>query len=702
MDAHSFPSSSSSLLPSNTPPQHTQHVEEVEPSLSALDAFATYGGLTRPLTPQEVDRLALLERLKLFLATAPAAWSSSSAPPTLSHPALNRFALPNGEHVSCVLWGGLYHITGTDIVRALVFRFEAFGRPVRNMKKFEEGVFSDLRNLKPGVDACLEEPKSPFLDLLFKYQCIRTQKKQKVFYWFSVPHDRLFLDALERDLKREKMGLEATTVVSAEPALSFTYDPKRTLFDQFANKSSHAPGPDDASSTSNSPASSAHAELPSIATSGSSGPGPHPAFLHMFSLFEGSPSYKTRRRRQPKARRSEPGSPAHQQQRYLDESQVRPSVGHSLGLNLTAGDTFLAQANPLPRAESQAQQAASSRPRYLPALDSLPQRGHSFPMYAPSSRAPSGLQSNASYVPAPSGPAPGTIRAYQCPLFTCARLFKRMEHLTRHVRTHTLERPYPCQRCPKRFARQDNLRQHLRVHQRADDGLGLVGATLDQEGGEDDELADMGGVRAVEMLLGDREIGEGGLTPPPGAQPEYYAMPANWSSTNNTGSPAPYSQPSPPPYQTVSHSYNASPAPYSAPLHPSHSHTLPVYGLEPSTGPIRRHRSATPTITRPSTGFHPYAAAYAAGAEGISSSRSSPAGYSAPLGNEFSYAPVPVSGTSYEPASYEVQSGPVAGYEAGVGYGYPMPSQTPAPAATQQQPGFFEQGQGYYESGMVI
>lgn len=32
------------------------------------------------------------------------------------------------------------------------------------MKKFEEGVFSDLRNLKPGVDASLEEPKvSPAL-----------------------------------------------------------------------------------------------------------------------------------------------------------------------------------------------------------------------------------------------------------------------------------------------------------------------------------------------------------------------------------------------------------------------------------------------------------------------------------------------------------------------------------------------------------
>ena len=47
---------------------------------------------------------------------------------------------------------------------------QAFGRPVQNMKKFEEGVFSDLRNLKPGYDASLEEPKvcpSWSLDFLF-------------------------------------------------------------------------------------------------------------------------------------------------------------------------------------------------------------------------------------------------------------------------------------------------------------------------------------------------------------------------------------------------------------------------------------------------------------------------------------------------------------------------------------------------------
>lgn len=117
-------------------------------------------------------------------------------------------------------------------MRCLAFRFQAFGRPVKNSKKFEEGIFSDLRNLKSGTDASLEEPKSPFLDFLYKNNCIRTQKKQKVFYWYSVPHDRLFLDALERDLKREKMGQEATTVAVSEPALSFEFDSSQSLFEQ--------------------------------------------------------------------------------------------------------------------------------------------------------------------------------------------------------------------------------------------------------------------------------------------------------------------------------------------------------------------------------------------------------------------------------------------------------------------------------------
>ncbi|KAI8576003.1 hypothetical protein K450DRAFT_179936, partial [Umbelopsis ramanniana AG] len=138
---------------------------------------------------------------------------------------IKRCVLPGTcDSISCVLWKGLLYITGTDIVRSLLFRFHAFGRLVTNIKKFEEGIFSDLRNLKPGTDSCLECPKSDFLDLLYKYKCIRTQKKQKVFCWFSVPHDRLFLDALERDLKRENMGMETSTIAFAEPSLSFTFN----------------------------------------------------------------------------------------------------------------------------------------------------------------------------------------------------------------------------------------------------------------------------------------------------------------------------------------------------------------------------------------------------------------------------------------------------------------------------------------------
>ncbi|TVY37761.1 Transcription factor [Lachnellula occidentalis] len=175
--------------------------------------------------PQDAQvALQQVDNLKYFLISAPVDWTPDQY--------IRRFLLPTGEYVSCVLWNNLFHISGTDIVRCLSFRFQAFGRPVKNSKKFEEGIFSDLRNLKSGTDASLEEPKSAFLDFLYKNNCIRTQKKQKVFYWYSVPHDRLFLDALERDLKREKMSQEATTMAVNEPALSFEFDSSQSLFEQ--------------------------------------------------------------------------------------------------------------------------------------------------------------------------------------------------------------------------------------------------------------------------------------------------------------------------------------------------------------------------------------------------------------------------------------------------------------------------------------
>ncbi|KAG9622522.1 STE-domain-containing protein, partial [Aureobasidium melanogenum] len=204
--------------------QHTVMAGAPQGRSVAPETFLLDQDAQQSLPADSIVALQQVDNLKYFLISAPVDWSPDQY--------IRRFLLPTGEYVSCVLWSNLFHISGTDIVRCLSFRFQAFGRPVKNSKKFEEGIFSDLRNLKSGTDASLEEPKSPFLDFLYKNNCIRTQKKQKVFYWYSVPHDRLFLDALERDLKREKMGQEATTVAVSEPALSFEFDSSQSLFEQ--------------------------------------------------------------------------------------------------------------------------------------------------------------------------------------------------------------------------------------------------------------------------------------------------------------------------------------------------------------------------------------------------------------------------------------------------------------------------------------
>ena len=142
---------------------------------------------------------------------------------------------------------------------------------------------------------------------------------------------------------------------------------------------------------------------------------------------------------------------------------------------------------------------------------------------------------------APSMPG---VKMFRCPLDTCGRYFKRLEHLKRHVRTHTQERPYMCQRCGKRFSRSDNLTQHYKTHERQ-----ARGERASTQMTEDDEFARMLEAQVDQMAA---ELGYEGSIYADSAASSFYGSPAmqpaaRLGSVPSLGMPAGYMAPPPPP-----------------------------------------------------------------------------------------------------------------------------------------------------------
>ena len=352
------------------------------------------------------------ENFKLFLSTAPVNWNTSDA--------LKRFQLPNGETVSCILWNELFHITGTDIVKSILYRFECLGRKIVNQKKFEEGIFSDLRNLKPVQDATLEESRSEFLKFLYENQCIRTQKKQKVFYWFSVKHDKLFLDALERDLKRESSGQTGCTIQVQQMS---------------------------------------HSQIMELAKQ------------HCMTAI--SPSINQGLITPPQHQYSPPTKPSDltsfesliMAQQY--ESTIKNNSGSAYSSPQMAHASFspqLNQQNPSPQmtlSDNQQFNAYGAMPNANYGMDEIVMESKFYQNFEQHNSKPydTDLRKLSKMERKPL--------VHTCPYTQCQKQFKRQEHLRRHIRSHTGEKPYNCHvpNCRRSFARSDHLTQHIRTHE---------------------------------------------------------------------------------------------------------------------------------------------------------------------------------------------------------------------------------------------
>ncbi|KAI1939972.1 Up in starvation protein [Ophidiomyces ophidiicola] len=157
-----------------------------------------------------------------------------------------------------------------------------------------------------------------------------------------------------------------------------------------------------------------------------------------------------------------------------DRPVVRDVADQALPLNSSTTTTTTAAANHTDRitqaaaaAAAAADPARSSLPHRRPAAPKHPSREGSSTQEDMQAHESEGEHYASENEPEPPDTAPPSKKKkgqrFYCRDFPpCSLSFTRSEHLARHIRKHTGERPFQCH-CSRRFSRLDNLRQHAQT-----------------------------------------------------------------------------------------------------------------------------------------------------------------------------------------------------------------------------------------------